>query len=275
VDNIDFREKMKHPARFAISADMRISGTPRTVRVTGSELHHMRNVMRLRPGTEVMLCAANGFECTGRITGFEPDAALVMVTAPSDNVRSLEPRIILAAGVIKGPRMDLLIEKAAELNAAEFWPLICAHSVIHQPSSGRRQRWQRIALAAAKQSLRQPSMWVRDPLDVKAMVASASKDVLAITCTPAAEPLSSVIRRYASRLKATPALMLAIGPEGDFTTEEQQAMREAGFVAARLGNNRLRSETAALAALSITAGIWAEWDAAEAPLGSPREPGRS
>jgi 16S rRNA (uracil1498-N3)-methyltransferase len=82
---------------------------------------------------------------------------------------------------------------------------------------------------------------------------------LAIKCVPGAEPLGAVLRRTADSFKARPAIVvIAVGPEGDFTAEELAAMRQAGFVAAGLGGNRLRSETAAMAALSIATGIFAE-----------------
>jgi 16S rRNA (uracil1498-N3)-methyltransferase len=255
LDDADF-SKMNHPPRFAISNDNASIGS--TVRVTGSELHHMRDVMRLSAGAEVVLCGADGLEYAGRIAGFEPGAAIITITAARDKNACASPRLILAAGMIKAARMDLLIEKAAELNAAEFWPLICARSVIREPAAGRRARWSRIALAAAKQSLRSQTMEIHEPLDVDAMVRRVPRAVFAIICVGGARPLSAVLRGMADALKAPPPVVLAIGPEGDFTPEEAAAMRAAGFVAAGLGSNRLRSETAAVAALSIANGIFAE-----------------
>jgi len=252
---------MKHLPRFAISDDSAGLGIAGTVRVTGSELHHMRDVMRLGPGTEVVLCGPNGSEYAGRIAAFDANAALITVAAAHHHQERTSRRLILAAGVIKAARMDLLIEKAAELDATEFWPLRCARSIVREPSSARQERWRRISIAAAKQSLCSRTMEVHHPVDVGAMVRSVPKAALAITCMAGAEPLSAVIRRTVDGLKACPVmLVLAIGPEGDFTAEELATMREAGFVAAGLGGNRLRSETAALAALSIAAGVLAELD---------------
>jgi 16S rRNA (uracil1498-N3)-methyltransferase len=249
---------MKHPPRFAISDDAGRQGFNYTVRVTGRELHHMRDVMRLGPGAEVTLCSGGGQEYAGRIATFERDAAVITLAAtPVPRERAL-PRLILAAGMIKAARMDLLVEKAAELDATEFWPLNCARSVVRGPGAGRRERWRRISLAAAKQSLRPASMEIYEPVDVAAMVRDAPKGVLGVTCIAGALPLSALIRRKNDDLKAGHPVMLAIGPEGDFTAEELKLMHEAGFVAAGLGRSRLRSETAALAALSITMGIFAE-----------------
>jgi 16S rRNA (uracil1498-N3)-methyltransferase len=249
---------MKHLPRFAIPEDAAEPGIGGTVRVCGSELRHMRDVMRLGPGTEVVLCGASGMEYAGRIAAFEPDTAIIRVAGAHHQERTRR-RLILASGVIKAARMDLLVEKAAELDAAEFWPLLCSRSIVREPSLGRQQRWRRISLAAAKQSLRSRTMEIHDPLDVSAMVESVQQAALAVTCMTGAEPLSAVIRRMVDGHKICPAVVvLAIGPEGDFTAEELAVMREAGFIAAGLGGNRLRSETAALAALSIATGIFAE-----------------
>jgi len=254
---------MKHPPRFTIPEGTAGSGSDGTLRVTGSELHHMRDVMRLRAGAEVTLCSSNGLEYAGRIASFEPNAVIITVAATPHHEQSIWPRLILAAGVIKAARMDLLIEKAAELGAADFWPLRCARSVVREPGSERWERWRRISLAAAKQSLRSRAMEVHEPAGVGAMVGGVPKASFAVICMAGAKPLAAVMRGMAGSLKTRPAVVLAIGPEGDFTAEELAVMRDAGFIEAGLGNNRLRSETAALAALSIVTGIFDELEERE------------
>jgi 16S rRNA (uracil1498-N3)-methyltransferase len=246
----------KQPPRFAIP-DSDVTGG--TARITGRELHHLRDVMRLRPGSDVVLCSQNGIEYAGRIATFEPDAAIVAVANVRHDGDRKSPGLILAAALIKAARMDVLVEKAGELDAIELWPLVCARSVLRESSPARRERWRRIAIAAAKQSLRSRPMEIRAPLDVAAMVRSVPNDALAVTCIAGGEPLGALLRRTFDRREACPtAVVLACGPEGDFTGDELAAMGEAGFVPAGLGRNRLRSETAALAALSIAAGIFDE-----------------
>jgi 16S rRNA (uracil1498-N3)-methyltransferase len=255
VDNADL-SKMKQPPRFVVSesSDLR---TGDIVRVTGTELRHMRDVMRLGPGAAVVVCGAGGIEYPGRIAQLTPGVALVTLTGESHCRESNPYRLILAAGMIRAARMDLLVEKAAELNAFELWPLICARSVVGEPSPVRQERWRRISQAATKQSLRSDTMEIRGPIDVSAIAAKLSKTTLAVTCVPGAEPLAAVIRRLVDGARgAPPEVVLAIGPEGDFTSEELAVMREAGFVSAGLGVNRLRSETAAMAALCIAAGTF-------------------
>src|SRR5207253_4279983 len=100
---------------------------------------------------------------------------------------------------------------------------------------------------------------IRAPLDVAAMMRRVPNDALALVCMAGSEPLGALLRRRLDGTEACPTVVvLACGPEGDFTGDELAAMREAGFLPAGLGRNRLRSETAALAALSIAAGIFDE-----------------
>ena len=250
---------MKHLPRFTISDDNTPSETDSIVRLSGGELHHLRDVMKLGVGTEVVLSGANGREYAGQIVAFDRHAAIITVSSARFSANANSSRLILAAGIIKAARMDMLIEKAAELDAAEIWPLICHRSVVREPGSERQQRWRRIAEAASKQSLRGRPMEIHAPLPVETMVSRLPRATCAIVCAAGAPPLVAMIRRLAN-IKACPIVILAVGPEGDFTAEEMATMGKAGFVAAGLGANRLRSETAALAALSIVGGVLAELD---------------
>jgi len=98
---------MKHLPRFAISDDAADCGIDGTVRMTGSELHHIRDVMRLGQGTQVVLCAADGLEYVGRIAAFEANAAIITVAAAYHREERASSRFILAAGMLKAARMDL------------------------------------------------------------------------------------------------------------------------------------------------------------------------
>ena len=231
------------PDRFVVSRAPDSSGV---AQVEGAELHHMREVLRLTPNAQVSLLDPAGFEHSGTIERYEPDRAVIRI----DGTRAprAEARIIVAAAIVKGPRMDLLVEKASELGACAMWPLICARSVVRAPGYERISRWRRLALAAAKQSRSPRQTEVAEPLEFADLIRSVPADTLAVICTPGCEPLSEVLRRLRPG-----AILIAIGPEGDFDDLERNAATDAGFVAVGLGPNRLRSETAAIAAVSIAA----------------------
>jgi 16S rRNA (uracil1498-N3)-methyltransferase len=239
------KPSVPRPPRFAIAPDA-IDG--RIARICGEELHHLRDVMRLGLGAAVRIMAGDSREFIGRIARFGSDYAEIEIDGSVER-KSAYATIILATAIIKGPRMDFLVEKASELGASALWPLECARAVVRNPGNERLARWRRLAMAAAKQSLAPRQMEIRPPISVADAAREVPKETLAMVCAEGAAPVSAVIRRARPR-----AMLIACGPEGDFDAAEYAAMEAAGFVAVGLGPNRLRSETAALAALSLAAG---------------------
>jgi 16S rRNA (uracil1498-N3)-methyltransferase len=233
------------PRRFSIAHAPDASGV---AHVEGPELHHMRIVLRMAVDARVSLLDPAGVEHRGVIERYERDRAVMRIE--SSSTASIRSRIILAAAIVKGPRMDFIVEKAAELGASELWPLVCARGLVRSPGAERIARWRRIALSAAKQSQSVSTMEVRSPVGIDDMIRDMPPKTLAVICAQGGAPLGDVIRRAHPR-----AILIAVGPEGDFNDDEREKARTKGFVAAALGPNRLRSETAALAAVSIAAGL--------------------
>jgi 16S rRNA (uracil1498-N3)-methyltransferase len=218
--------------------------------VDAAELHHLRDVMRMRIGDAVALLSDDNLEHLARIERFEEERAILRVdkTAPAREVRPL----ILATAIIKGPRMDFVVEKAAELGVTELWPMLCERGVATTPGAERLARWRRLATAAAKQSLASSALKLHEPAPLADLIETLARDTLAgreslkLICTQGAAPIASVMRRARPRV-----IVIACGPEGDFTDAEMDLAKHAGFVRVGLGINRLRSETAAIAAVSI------------------------
>ena len=253
---------MSRPPRFALHQPV----IDAIAIVDGAELHHLRDVMRLREGATVALLAPDNVEHLARIESFETDRAILRI---EQTVHADAPSpLILAAAIIKGPRMDFIVEKAAELGVTELWPMLCARSAVTMPGAERIARWRRLATAAAKQSLVPRALELHDAAPLADLIESLAKDRLAggageaaplkMICTIGAEPIASVIQRTRPR-----GIVIACGPEGDFTEVEVQLAKGAGFVAAGLGNSRLRSETAAIAAVSIAAALRDEFRGAD------------
>jgi 16S rRNA (uracil1498-N3)-methyltransferase len=234
--------EMKPPPRFAIA-----SPASRTVvRVAGPEAHHMRDVMRLRPGDAVTLIDEKGTAYSGTIAGFDRDGAEVRIGSIEE--ARLRPPLVVAPAIVKGARMDFIVEKAAELGATELWPIVTARTVGKPHGVEKTTRWRRLAAAASKQSLALPPMIVSETLIFHDLIHNVPRDTLALICSAGAEPISEAIAQ-----RRPLGLLIALGPEGDFEPVELEQAIAAGFVAVGLGPNRLRSETAAIAALAIAA----------------------
>src|ERR1700685_1453265 len=181
------------PRRFSTA---RAPGSSGIAHVDGAELHHMRAVLRLAAGARVSLIDPAGVEHRGAIECYERDRAVIRIEAASSSPPSpARLRLILAAAIVKGPRMDFIVEKAAELGAAELWPLACARAVVQSPGAERLKRWRRLALPAAKQSQSAAAMEVRAPIGIDDMIRGVPPKTLAVICAQGGRSLGEVIRR--------------------------------------------------------------------------------
>jgi 16S rRNA (uracil1498-N3)-methyltransferase len=241
------------PPRFRIDSEAIAADC---ARITGPELHHLRDVLRLRPDAEVELIDERGLKLGGHLVSV--DAAQATIRIERIERPQAPPPLILAVAIVKGPRMDFAIEKAVELGATEIWPLVCARCVARDPGRERLARWRRLAIAASKQSRAMAPAAIRAPADFEAMLGRVPAGMLAVICHPDGTPFASMAGRATHQ-----GILIACGPEGDFTPEEMAAAEQAGFRRASLGRNRLRTETAALAALAIAVSILEEAERAD------------
>ncbi len=249
---------MSRPPRFAL----RLPIVDGLATIDGAELHHLRDVVRLRQGSIIELFTPDNIEYLARIDRIEDGRAIARIEQTSTFAATA--RLILATAIIKGPRMDFMVEKAAELGVVELWPMLCARSIVRAPGAERIGRWRRLATAAAKQSLAPATLEVHAPMQFADLIGPLAKDRLAgdaafgpelkLICTMGAEPIASVVRGIKPR-----GITIACGPEGDFTDAELELAKGSGFLTAGLGSNRLRSETAAIAAVSVAAALLDEF----------------
>ncbi len=213
--------------------------------VSGAELHHLRDLVRLDTGARVILIdPADGGQFAGRIASVARNRATVEIESPIVVPRRIP--IILAMALIRGPRMDFIVEKAVELGATEIWPIVAARSQMDAVGVERMRRWNRLAASAAKQSLAPRVPPVRTPRRFAELVDAPHPGATVLICVPGAPSMVRVLSERRLR-----ELLLLCGPEGGFDSSELEAAARAGFIAAGLGASRLRSETAALAALAV------------------------
>jgi 16S rRNA (uracil1498-N3)-methyltransferase len=215
--------------------------------VSGADHHYLVHVLRAVAGEGVVLFDGRGGEASARIERIGEQSLVLAVAAPT---RARAPRLelTLLVSLLKGEKMDLVVQKATELGAARIVPLRAERSVerlLEGRAGARVARWQKIAREAARQCGRADAPDIAAPhAPAEAFSAAAGFRVLF------QERTETSIRQA---LPATPPerAAAAVGPEGGFTDAEVAAARAAGFVICGLGPRVLRAETAALAALVI------------------------
>ena len=223
---------------------------PPTVRITGPLLHHLRQSLRLQPGEVLTVTDDRAIRYRMAIAEVTNRALVGRILDTMSAPPKISPSIILAQALLKGEKMDWVIQKATELGVDRIVPFLAKHSVV-RPHADRiehqRARWQRIALEAAQQSER----WSVPVIDEPATLT----DLVAHSTTAVSKMLLAERSHGASLASATLGtdgdLWLLIGPEGGWEEQEVGQALEQGFVAVTLGPRILRAETAAIAAISI------------------------
>src|SRR5688572_18822046 len=146
--------------------------TPSTIRITGDLLHHLRDSLRLRPGDSLALNDGCGTRYRVEVTHVTSQAIDSRIIDRQTEPTHKTSPIVLGQSLIKGDKMDWVIQKATELGVAAIAPIHSTHSVI-KPNPERlehqRSRWERIARDAAQQSERWTIPTIADPVDLAGM----------------------------------------------------------------------------------------------------------
>jgi 16S rRNA (uracil1498-N3)-methyltransferase len=228
-------------------------------RLQGGEFRHLQRVLRLREGDAVTLFDDAGIEHEGVILSLSPRVATVRVTRSAAPARESPLAITLYQGIPKARKLDLVVEKATELGVVAIVPFVSAFGTASiGAAGGKRERWERIALAAAKQSGRTTIPTVGATLTfAEVLSAAAAHDRALLFFEDAgAAPVPSPDA-------ATPPLKTAgviVGPEGGFSADEVTRALNAGVVVCGLGPRILRTETAALVATALVQARWGDLD---------------
>jgi 16S rRNA (uracil1498-N3)-methyltransferase len=239
--------------RFFVPAS-NISGYEATL--AGTEFRHLKRVLRLREGDPVTLFDDTGREHEGVIVSLSPRVAMVRITTSARPARESRLAITLHQSLPKGRKMDLIVEKATELGVHAVAPFISAFSTGTATGAGKRERWQRIAVAAAKQSGRTVVPAIAPPRTFREAITSAAGGGLKLLFFEGddARPLSDA----PDSLDSPSTAAVVVGPEGGFSRDEIGVAREAGFMMVGLGPRILRTETAALVAVTLVQAFWGD-----------------
>jgi len=220
--------------------------TPPTLTIGGEEFTHLTHVMRMREGDALRVVDGAGHAYDALITSIGRREAACRITAAHERLHEPARALTLGAGMLKNPsRFDYLVEKAVELGVSRIVPLITERTI---PRQGKRERWQKLCVAAMKQSGRCVLPRVDEPLPFGSFITTCGASLNLIPHQDATQPLAAALTDRSG------GVALCIGPEGGFSDAEIDAARAAGFQPVSLGARRLRTETAAVVACALLAG---------------------
>lgn len=227
---------------------------PTRIHITGNDVNHIKNVLRMKPGEEILVSAQGNLEYKCYIETLSEEEVTAVILYAMENNLELPASISLFQGLPKGDKMEFIIQKAVELGVHEVIPVASRRCVVkldEKKAAKKLQRWQAIAESAAKQSKRTVIPTVKQPVTYKEALKIASE--LDITLVPYEnERGMDATREIMGQLKAGQTIGVVVGPEGGFAPEEIALVDEhATMHRISLGRRILRTETAGLAALAM------------------------
>lgn len=229
---------------------------PELLSLDESESRHCVEVLRHREGDRVVIFDGEGREWVAEVVRADRrDVGLRVVQ--EHRTEPLAARIVLAQAIPKGKNMELIIQKATELGAAEIVPLISDRTIVRlsaEESAQRQEKWQRVAVEACKQCGQNWLPKVHQPVTLERFCAAMPEAELRLVAAIGNEArlLKQILAERVAEAGGLPrSALVMIGPEGDFTPAEYLLTRSRGVLPLGLGPIILRSETAAFYALSI------------------------
>ncbi|MEE0035348.1 MAG: 16S rRNA (uracil(1498)-N(3))-methyltransferase [Coprococcus sp.] len=225
----------------------------RSVVITGEDVNHVKNVLRLKENDELIVSDGRGRDYHCRISSITNEEVVADICDICDNFSELSTEITLFQGFPKGDKMELIIQKTVELGVTRIVPVMTKRTVVKlddKKAKKKTERYNMIAESAAKQSGRGMIPEVTMPVSFAEAVSMAEKLDMNIIPYEEAEGVE-YSRNIIKSIKGKKSLGIFIGPEGGFAREEVEKALDAGASAITLGHRILRTETAGMAVISI------------------------
>lgn len=224
------------------------------IRIQGSDVNHIKNVLRMKPGDEIFISSGENTEYTCYIEYMQEEEILAHIMYAQEAGYELSSKLYLFQGLPKSDKMEFIIQKAVELGVCEVIPVASRRAVVKLDKKKEEKkiaRWQAISESAAKQSKR---MYVSRISEVKTFpeaVEYAKKLDVVLLPYELAKGMART-KEIVENIQRGQSVGIFIGPEGGFEEAEVElAVREAKASAITLGKRILRTETAGLAVLSV------------------------
>ena len=223
------------------------------IRITGNDVNHIRSVLRMKPGEEILISSRAGGDYHCAVEEIGQDEVRTSIMWKEALGRELSCPIVLFQGLPKGDKMEMVIQKNVELGVHAIVPVAMQRCVVkldEKKAQAKQKRWQQISESAAKQAKRGivpeilPVMSFAQALDY---TKDFEQKLLPYEC---AEGIAGT-RRILSGIQPGQKVAVFIGPEGGFDEKEVEAAKDAGFQVLTLGRRILRTETAGMMLLSV------------------------
>ena len=217
--------------------------------------YHVSRVLRLRAGAPLMVFDGTGGEYRAEITQVTDAGVRARLGEFAPGTPDSPLKITLVQGVSRSERMDWTLQKATELGVAMITPVLAARSVVRldeKQAAKKQEHWRSIVVGACEQSGRTRVPVVNTPVPLRDYLANSRREGMRLVLSPSGPASLAGLSSIPHRVE------LLIGPEGGLDDEELTAAQKANYMPVRLGPRVLRTETAAVVALSVLQGFWGD-----------------
>lgn len=228
--------------------------TDHCIELDETAFRHLIRVLRMGEGESIRLFNGDGYEYSAQLEAVSKKSAQARLQQRSELEPETQLSLHLGQVISKGDKMDFTIQKATELGIHEITPLFserCDVRLKGERLDKKVEHWQRVAISACEQSGRNRIPKVHQPLSLAEWLNRVDADTKLILHPHNQQPLSAY--------SAPDSLALLVGPEGGFSEAEVLQAQQQGFGGLTLGPRILRTETAALAALSVLQYCWGDF----------------
>lgn len=217
-----------------------------TIIISGSDVKHIKNVLRKTIGDEIVCFDGSGKEYLTKIASLDKDTVRLAIHSSSHPTIDHSVKITLAQGLPKSSKMDDIIKKSTELGVNEIIPVLTERSVAKGKKS---ERWKKIAKEASQQSGRSTVPEIKELISFKEFLSIKHPHDLKLIPWEGEhqQSLKNILRDHPD----INTICILIGPEGGFSHEEIQRATDSGFKSVSLGKNILRTETAGPAVIAM------------------------
>lgn len=222
------------------------------ITILGSDVNHIKNVLRMKPGEKIRISNQHGRDYFCRISELADTFVQADILEEAALSTELSGKIYLFQGIPKGSRMETVIEKSVELGVYEIIPVAmkyCVTKLDPKKEEAKISRWQKLSEAAAKQSKRSIIPKIHSVMQYKEAVKYAAGCDVCLVPYENEKGMQTAKEAFAS-VKQGDSVAVLIGPEGGFAEEEIALVKDTMQVIS-LGRRILRTDTAGIAVMSM------------------------